>query len=349
MKSYNRIISALLVSGILLSCSESTEEVKIPTKNTAIPVKVVSLKKGDFSSSISATGTFSTKNETILSFKIGGIISELSVEEGQKVSKGQVLGSLDLTEIQTSLNQARLGLEKAERDFARANRLYTDSVATLEQLENATTALEIAKEQYKAVEFNVQFSQIRATQNGFVLKKFTNTGQQVSAGAPVLQINGTASGSWTLKATVNDKNWSRINLGDSVNITTDTNTEVFDGNVIRKSQAADPVTGAFWVEIKPKNSSELNLASGMFARATIYPTKKINGWEVPYASILDADGNRGFVFVTNDDQKAERISVELGEISTNSVQVISGLENQKKLIVSGSAYLTDESPITIQN
>ncbi len=348
MKAKTLLISILTLS-VIIGCSEEKIENTIPLKGAAIPVKTVELAKRKSSTFINASGKFSTKNETTLSFKVGGIIADLNVEEGQKVRKGELLASLNLTEIQTGLTQAELGLEKARRDYERANRLYQDSVATLEQLENATTALKIAEQQVKAVEFNVQYAEIRANQNGFVLKKFANEGQQVAAGTPVIQINGTEKNSWTIKVTMNDRNWNKISVGDKATLKLDTRKDRFPGEVIRKSQSADPRTGGYWIEIKPTETKGLNLASGMFARVQISPSIQTESWEVPYSAVLDADGSNGYVYVTEDGKTAKRIPVILGAISETSIQILEGLENHNKLIVGGSAYLSDQSPIVIQN
>ena len=204
----------LLLLVLFAACGKTETETQIPTIGEIIPVKVIELQQDTFSLPINASGTFSTKDETILSFKVGGIVSKLLVQEGDAVKKGQLLAALDLTEIQAGLNQSKLAYEKALRDYERAGRLYRDSVATLEQFQNSKTALDIAEQQVKTAEFNLSYSQIRATQNGFVLRKFVNAGQQVSSGAPVLQINGANQGNWVLQATVNDQNWNIIAVGD---------------------------------------------------------------------------------------------------------------------------------------
>ena len=338
----------LLLLVLFAACGKTETETQIPTIGEIIPVKVIELQQDTFSLPINASGTFSTKDETILSFKVGGIVSKLLVQEGDAVKKGQLLAALDLTEIQAGLNQSKLAYEKALRDYERAGRLYRDSVATLEQFQNSKTALDIAEQQVKTAEFNLSYSQIRATQNGFVLRKFVNAGQQVSSGAPVLQINGANQGNWVLQATVNDQNWNIIAVGDQA-VILNASLDSIPARVIRKSQAADPMTGAYWVEISPDSKTNLNLASGMFGKVVILPARQKSGWEIPYEALLDAEGSGGYVFVTDDNQQAKKVKVVLGKIGQNTVQVLSGLENHKKLIASGSAYLTDGSKIQIQN
>jgi RND family efflux transporter MFP subunit len=333
----------------LLGCSSSTPaDTSTPQTGQAIPVGLFPLNATAMTTAVTGSGSFSTKDETLLSFKLGGIVTKVLVEEGDVVKSGQIVASLDLTEIQAGVRQSKLAYEKALRDHQRADRLYTDSVATLEQFENSKTVLEIAEQQLSAANFNLAQSQIRATRNGYVLKKFVNSGQLVASGTPILQINGAASGDWILKVTLSDQQWAAIQIGDPAEINPAASSNWIPAKVSQKSQLADPITGTYWVELSPVSVEGISLASGMFGKGRIQPSKTVQGWEIPFESVLDANGTSGFVFVV-DGQKAKKVSVQLGKITPTAIQVIAGLENYTSLIVSGSAYLTDGSTIQVKN
>ena len=157
----------------------------------------------------------------VLAFKTGGVINRVLVKEGDPVRKGQLLATLDLTEINALVAQARFGYEKAQRDFQRVTNLYRDSVATLEQLQNTETALAVAKEQLEAATFNRSFSEIHSPSNGYVLRKYVNAGQVVGVGDPILLTNAAVGNNWILKIGVSDKQWASIKINDKATIAID--------------------------------------------------------------------------------------------------------------------------------
>ena len=350
----NLITSMVAIAGIfagalsIQSCTDSKgNSNSIPKNSEPIPVKVMELEKSSGTQTIHASGQLTTDDQTILGFKMSGIVNTVLVKEGDYVKKGQLLATLDLREIDTHVSQARYGYEKAQRDYQRAQRLYKDSVATLEQLENAETGLAVAKEQLDAAAFNKRFSSIHAPANGYVLRKFVNPGQVVDVGDPILLTNGAADGKWILKIGVSDKQWSSVKLQSQATVTVDAfPNQIFKATVSRKSETSDAQTGAFTIELQV-NNEKAKFASGMFGAAQISSTEKQTSWSIPYEAVLDANDDEGFVFVTNDNKIAHKRPVTIESFNGKTIRINKGLEDQASLIISGSAYLSDNSPITI--
>lgn len=343
--SYSALLAAVFT---ISACSNHKTETSSVGNQDTIPVKVMSLKIEDASHAITASGQFTTNDETFLSFKNGGIINRILVKEGDAVHQGQLLATVNQTEISAQVQQVNLAFQKADRDYSRASKLYKDSVATLEQMQNAKTALQVAKQQLNAVKFNQNYSEIRATSSGFVLKKLANDGQVVGPGTPVLQINGAKQGKWILKVGLSDVQWAALKIGDGATITTDAlPNQTLTAKVSRKAEGIDPQSGTFGVELGLSDTKVQGLAAGLFGKATIIPTKMSSGYSIPYDALLDGGENEGYVFITNDNKTAQKIKVKLGAIQNDKITISGGLENASGLIISGSAYLTDGSKIKV--
>jgi RND family efflux transporter MFP subunit len=353
-----RILFFLLmisITGSLASCTARTEPMR-KMESDIIPVKTIPLKQTNAIAAVNVSGQFTTDDEVMLSFKTTGIIDKIYVKEGDAIQKGQLLATLNLTEINASLQQARLAYEKATRDHQRLINLFNDSVATLEQVENAKTTLDLAAQQLNSVQFNRRYSEIRAEANGFVLRKLANEGQQVSSGNAVFQTNGAGSGRWILRSGVTDKQWAAIKPGDPAEISiASAGGKPNAGKVTRKSEAADPANGLFSIDVTIDGNHAGKIATGMFGNGVIMTgggnnrgSQKPDSWSVPYEALLDGDGSTGYVFVTNDNKTARRVKVEIAGMEKDHVIIRQGLENAGSLIISGSAYLTDQSAITIQ-
>ena len=89
------------------------------------------------------------------------------------------------------------------------------------------------------------------------------------------------------------------------------------------------------------------IPSGMFGAAELCFGAAQTSWSVPFESVLDANDNEGFVFITNDQKRAIKQPVIIESFDGNTIRISKGLEESNSLIISGSAYLADNSPIII--
>jgi RND family efflux transporter MFP subunit len=339
-----QVLTICSITVFLFSCGEK-KEVESTTVNDTIPVKVMQVSSELVSTTIETSGQYTTEDETILSFKTGGIVEKVFVKEGDAIKASQLIATLNMTEIKAQVQQAKIAVEKAKRDNMRAENLFRDSVATLEQLQNSKTALDIAEQQMKTAQFNERFSEIRANKNGFILKKFINEGQVIAPGSPAFQVNGASNNKWLLRVAVSDRDWSTIAKGDKATIIAG-ETDIA-ATVSRKSESADQVTGSMWLMIEPIETIKLNIGAGTFGKAKIMPAASTKAWLVPYDAILDGNAGEGYVFVAREDNTAEKVKVSIGNIVNGKVLVTGGLDSIKTIITTGNAYLNDKSPIKI--
>ncbi|SEN44527.1 RND family efflux transporter, MFP subunit [bacterium A37T11] len=345
----NQLIGIGCIALLVVACGGKDQKTSI-IKEKRIPVKLLQLEPASATGGVvQVSGLFSTDDEATLSFKNGGVIERVLVKEGDAVKKGQLLATVHTAEINAAVQQAQLGLDKANRDYARASQLFRDSVATLEQMQNAKTAMEVAKAQLTAASVNQGYTAVRASTSGYVLRRLANEGQVVGPGTPVLMINGAGDSDWLLNTGVSDRQWAQIKVGDSATIQTDAlQGQTLAAYVFRKSEGVDPASGTLQVQLKLKGKVPPAVASGIFGRASIHTSSKGQGWLIPMDALLDGDGGKGYVFTTTDKITAHKTEVMLGSIKPDGVLVTAGLEHAGSVIISGSPYLTDGSPIVVK-
>ncbi|WP_037328460.1 efflux RND transporter periplasmic adaptor subunit [Runella zeae] len=320
----------------------STEEVLVPISLS--PVQTVSRSEG-----ITASGLVASSEEARLSFKIGGIIQKIYVAEGQKVRKGQLLASLNLTEIDAQVNQAQYGVEKAERDFKRVQNMFKDTAATLEQMQNVTTALDVAKQNLQIAQFNRSYAQITSPIDGAVIKKMANEGELTGPGTPIFYLTSDRQGDWVVRVGVSDKDWARLKVGDQASIGLDAYpNETFMGIVKKLAPAADPMNKLYEIEIKITPNGK-RLAAGLFAKVQLKPVQNRSYIKVPIEAIVEGNGKDAFVYVLDDTRKkVKRLPVQIGFIDGDKVLITNGLENIQEVVTAGSAFLTESSSVIVK-
>nr|WP_295928245.1 efflux RND transporter periplasmic adaptor subunit [uncultured Dyadobacter sp.] len=344
-----KTISTLILAALfLIACNEKPKEKAHLDDTNVIPVKVSAVSSLETSGNITATGLVTTEHEARYGFKIGGVISRILVEEGQSFRKGQLLAVLNATEIAAGLGQSQLNLEKAQRDYQRAENLYRDSVYTKEQLQNTKTLLDVARKAEESVAFNEQYSRIYAASDGFVTRRLASEGEVVGAGMPVLAINETNEDkSFILRVGLTDQEWASVSIGQPATVTLDGYPgRKIQAIVFRKSQAADAAAGSFQIELKLK-LTDIRPAVGMFGKAQIATGKAQNVVTIPYDALIEADGNKGYAFVLNGPGKVSKVPVDIASFDNKTVFLKDGLKPTDQVVISNSAYLNEESVIKV--
>lgn len=349
-KTIITIFIPILLGTTLWMCSkqEKEEAIKVAIDESSVTVRLAPVKEIIYSQPIVSSGLISTEIESKLSFKMSGIVFRIFVKEGESVSPGQVLATLDLTEISSQEAQAKNNLEKTKRDFERTQRLYKDSAATLEQVQNSQTAFNIANDSYRIASFNKKYATIQAASAGKVIRKFVNEGELVTGGTPIVMVNTSGRNEWIVKIGLPDVDWVRVKVEDKVNITTDAYPgTTFKAIVNSINEGSDPMNGLYQAEIKI-NPQGKRLASGLFAKVEIIPSQQDSLKSIPIESLIEGDGKNAFVFVVNADQKSvSKIPVTIAYLKNREAIIAQGLEKVKEVINDGSAFLTEFSSITI--
>jgi RND family efflux transporter MFP subunit len=336
------LATVLLISNI--HCRKEEEQLQ---RAEVVYVKTAPVEQKEMSQNIHTHGRVSSKKEIKLSFKINGIIRNIYVDEGEAVKKGQLLARLDLSEIESQVEQARSAFEKVGRDLKRAEDLHKDKAVTLEQLQNIQTAHQVAKSQLEVAEFNLRYAEIHAPANGRILRRLMEENEMVSAGMPIFFFASTDR-DWIVRAGVSDRDLVRLRLNDSAVLQFDAYPgQTFHARVSEIAESSDPMTGTYEVELKV-DAMDKKLVSGFVAQVDISPSTKEMYSIIPIEAMAEADGRQGFVYtVDTSTNRARRIPMTIGFLFEDNVAVASGLEDISFVVTEGAPYLVEGTQVKI--
>jgi len=345
MKHTTLIVSTLLIT-LLIACGQ--KEPKAVETDDAVVVKTAAVETIGYAPVLQYSGMIASKAEAKLSFKIGGVIAKVFVKEGDRVSKGQLLAALDLTEINAQVQQATKAVEKAKRDVARVKNLYEDTAATLELYQNVQTQLDVANEQLRIAQFNQQYAQIKAIDNGTAIKKIMNEGEMAGPGTPVLLIYGNANNDWVVKFGVSDKDWAVLRNGQTATVNIDAYpNKTFQGVISRKADIADPYNNTYEIEVKVMPNGQ-KFASGLFSTVQLKASAPQQTIMIPVEAITEGNGKTGYVYTVNADNKSvSKHKVTIAFLDKDKVAISKGLEGISAVITDGVSYLTESSKVKL--
>jgi membrane fusion protein (multidrug efflux system) len=351
---YNRTISAILISGLILSgcssknknASDAAKGFTVPAEKAAIPVKVITLAKTKIARTVDYTATILPFEEVNMAPSTPGRVDKIYVEIGDRVNKGDNLFLMD----RTQLYQMKLQLSSLEKDLNRLDTLLRSGSARQQQYDQMKTQFDVTRTN---VEFMEQNTLLKAPFPGIVTGKYYEDGEMYS-GAPssssgksavvtVMQVN-------PLKINVNfsEQYYPLIHRGMKAQIKVDVyEKEKFTGVVYRIAPTINPSSRSFSVEIEVPNGNDL-LKPGMFVRVAL-DLGEVETFVVPANTVLVQEGtNTRYLFV-DENNTAKRVEVLLGKRFDDLVEIIS--ENLKvgdKLVSEGQARLINGDKLEIE-
>jgi len=333
----------------------------------ADPVSVTLASPNDdlAAATVVATGTYASRDEIPLGFKIGGVVHRVLVDEGAMVQRGQVLAVLDLREIDAAVAKAQVQVDKATRDQARLLRLVADSVATTVQLQDATSALDAARADLASARVNREYATIVAPEAGIILQRQVTPGATVASGGSMFVLGGARRGR-VLRAGLPDRDALRVQAGDSATVHFDAlPNRHFGGRVVLIGRSADPRTGTYSVEIALRDAERL--PSGLVGEARVHlrngvrapgasPDRGMTPRTLPADALLEADGDSATIYVLRDGftvtaagdstYTAARQRVAVLGIDGDRVQV-QGVAADARVVARGAPYVTPATRLRV--
>jgi RND family efflux transporter MFP subunit len=307
----------------------------------AVTVRVATVNKEPVNLDYSVNGIFAPLKELNFLSENAGRVSRIYVEEGDYVTKGQVLARIDAEILNTDRETAQAALQNALRDEARYSSSFATGGVTQQQLDQAKLAVQNAKLRLQASQRRVSDANIKSPINGIVNKKYIEVGAFVTAqGTQLFELVDVSR--LKLKVNVNESQVANLKLGDPVQIKSNVfPTEEFKGKVTFIAPKADNSLN-FPIEIQVENNKPNTIKAGMYGTAIFKFPKQAPAITVPRGAFVGSVSSNQ-IFVLENGKTARLRKVVAGRILGDKVEILDGLKDGETVITSGQINLTDGS------
>ncbi len=379
-----RILAALLAASMALcagcgSQSDDTAEDDQTPSGTA--VEVTEVTQGAMSTEYSVNGKVAADNEVQVFPMLAGQVLTLSVSEGDKVSKGQTLLSVDTSTVtstmsslresynatktatdkaienaQISVQQAQLAVENTEALLEAGAAAEQDLTKAKQGLEQAQAGVAQARAQQAA-----SLAQIQASMDQINKQASLGTVTAPCAGT-VTTVNvvqgGMASSAQSavviaedsrvkIKASVSEDVFAGLHVGDSAGVQISVlSDEVKSAKILSLPAAANQQTNLYDVSVSVPEGSDP--AIGSFATVIFYTDRRENTLSVPTECVLTGNDNERYLFTVDEGgTTAKRVTVETGLVGKTQTEITSGLTAGDRVVTKGQSYLSDGSAVRV--
>lgn len=332
-------IAALLIT--FAACKSEKKELKV--EPISVTTEVASATTDYLNKSY--VGTIEEHTSTPISFTGMGKVTRVCVEEGQHVTKGQVIAEIDEAQAKNMLATAEAQMAQANDALARMKQLYeAGSLPEIKWVEVQSQVAQ-AKSQLDMARQNVADCRIHAPVSGIVSSKTVSDGMTAVTAEPVITILDISS-VW-VRVAIPEKEIANIKPNTHTTISVEAVGKSMEGGRIEKCLTADATTHTYDIKINLPNRDGA-LLPGMIANVRLLSGGQkdvFSAITLPVRSVQQNSNGQHFVWI-NANGKAHRQNIEVGETFGNRIVIRSGLQGGEQVITEGYQKVGEGTMVT---
>lgn len=333
----------------LKKLSKAIENIN-PTKKETL-VTVLTAKDTIFNHYLELQGSVDTKKNIVITPEMNGILKQVFVKEGQRVSSGQILARVDDGGMSQQLSQLQIQADLAKTTYERQKRLWDQKIGSEIQFLQAKSAYEAQQKAVDQLKVQIGKTAIRAPFSGVIDDVITEQGSVVSAGMSQI-IRIVNLNDMYIEAVIPERYLTDVTEGKDVEVYFPVLGETINAKIRQAADFIDPNNRTFKVEIAVPNKDG-NIKPNLTAKLKINDYTNPSAILIPQSVISEnADGEQ-YVYVVKEDaenkQRAERAIISTGKTQGDFIEVTDGLENGDQVINAGARSVNDGQEVTIKN
>ena len=308
-------------------------------------VTLQKLERKTFKRFADIQATVQSSEAVMASSETGGRLTSMVAVEGQYVSKGQLIGTVDMQAVDKQIAELEKGLELAVDVFERQKRLWDQNIGSELQFLKAKNDKERIEKSLETVKFQLTKANVYAPIAGVVDMVFLKSGEMAGPGTPIVQIIDV--GRVKVVASLPENYLGVIKKGATVNINFPALDEDRTARVSMIGRTINPGNRTFKVEVEMNNRGNV-LKPNLLALMKINDFTLEDAVTLPLEMVLQEVGGKNFVYVKEespDGPIAKKVYVETGESYEGEIVITSGLEGNEEVVEDGARSLTNNDLI----
>lgn len=342
------VLAVVLLIGFKLAGNKKAinEQNKVIDRSAIkVPVTTAKVQEALVEGKFALPAVLKAQTEANVTISASGKVQHLNFDLGTQVSKGQVIGSIDNSLKQLSLESTQLLLDKYKTDYERIKELYEGKAATEVDYNNAKYNYENTKTQVAQLKQQIADGNLIAPLSGIITKKNIEEGEYINPGTAAATIVDISR----LKASVmvSERDVYKLKEGMRVKIYSDIFPDKsFAGAVHFISPQGDD-SHNYEVEVTVENTSKLLLKGGTFVRVEFDIKSEATALQIPKLALAEGIKNPYTYTISGDSTVIRKLVLgrDLGE----NIEVLSGISAGDEVITSGQINLTASSKVEVVN
>lgn len=338
---------------LLLGAGGCADEAAPPAAPAVRPVKTLLIDAPDAGGTRTFPGRIAAAQRAELSFRVSGKLREIPVTEGQQVSRGTVVASLDPTDYQIAFNDRKATYDRSKADFERGQKLVEQGTISRRDFDALTANFKSSEAAFQQASQDLGYTELKAPFDGVIARRLVDNFEEVQAKQPVLVINDIAT--LEVKVDIPESLMQRVKREgrDDPGRARAKIHAVFDAAPGKQyplefkevAATADSQTQTFEVTLSMPAPEGLTVLSGMTTSVVVDAPALRSAQQVfaiPSGAVIGDPKLEPSVWIFDPDTstvKARR--VEVRTLAGDAIEVVEGLGAGERVIVAGAAFLAE--------
>ncbi|GGE85329.1 efflux RND transporter periplasmic adaptor subunit [Sphingomonas prati] len=340
----------IVMASAIASCGPADRAVPTPADAGALPVRVATARQSGPTTQIVAIGTVARQREANLAFRLPGVITVLTVDDGDRVERGDLLSRIDATDLSARLASARAEAQRADRTAARFASLAATGAIARSLYEDQRTIARQMREAEAVAAFEARSATLLAPASGTILRRVAQSGETVTAGQTVLRLADRTS-PIIVRVPLPDADAQRVRPGSAATFRLNADTPLLRGHVSRIGGSTSSSTATRSVEVTLDAAD--GLESGMIGTVFIAGSQPRRSGEVrlPAEALAFDDGGHSAVFVARG-RPVRAVSRRVAFIRFDGNDVVirgDGITAGMPVVTAGAGHVRDGQPLIVED